>query len=521
MSRTPGTECPGGELRSPAPAREKPAAIGTDGTRDNLARIRELERASRALEPDAAVRGRLRDAVAGHLERFLEELPARPTYQADKRPARKLLESPIGDEPRPIEELLALFDEAVTRPGILAAGPGHLGYIPGGGLFAASLGDVLAAITNEYAGVRFAGPGAVEMENQVLDWMASDVVGYPPGAAGNLASGGSIANLIAIVTAREAKGLRARDYERAVVYLTSHAHHCVAKSLRVVGLGECVQRVVPLDGRYRMVPEALDAAIREDRADGRIPWLVIGSAGTTDVGAIDPLVDIARVAGEHDLWYHVDAAYGGFFALVDSLRPKLAGMELSDSIVLDPHKGLFNPYGAGALLVRDGETLRAAHVHRASYMQDTFEEESPEARSPADLSPELTKHFRGARVWLPLMLHGVAPFRAALEEKHELARYFHREARALGFEVGPEPELSVATYRWLPERGDPDAFNRALIDEMHRDGRIFLSSTRIDGRFVLRLAVLVFRTHLETIDLTLEILREKVAKLEREGVPAG
>lgn len=478
---------------------------------DPRGRIERLERAAAALEPGPEERGRLMAATDAYARRFLEELPDRLTYQADKRAAPLVRSHAIGGEPQPIEALLDRYDHSVARPGIAPAHGGHLGYIPGGGLYASALADYVAAVTNEYAGVRYAGPGSVEMENQVLDWMAG-LVGYPEGAEGNLASGGSIANLIAIVAAREAAGLRARDIPDAVVYATSHAHHCLAKALRVLGLGETRTHEIPLDGRYRMRADALAAAIAEDRAAGLRPWLVMASAGTTDVGAVDPLGPIADIAEADGVWLHVDAAYGGFFALLDAVRPAFEGMERSDSIVLDPHKGLFLPYGAGAVLVREGEWLRRAHAYRAHYMQDAVGEEFE--RSPADLSPELTKHFRGFRVWLPLLLHGLEPFRACLEEKLELARYFHTEIAARGFEVGPTPELSVATYRWVPESGDANDFNRALIEHVHRDGRVFLSSTMIEGVFVLRIAVLSFRTHLDTIDLTLRILEEGVEALE-------
>ncbi len=500
------TPSPGG------PASSSPRVDPRAGARE---RIRALEDASRALEPDAAARRRLREATVAYAERVLEELPERPAYASDKRAAKRIRELPITDEAHDIGRLLDLVDRSVTRPGLRPSSAGHLGYIPGGGLYASSLADYIAAVTNEYAGVRFAGPGAVEVENLVLGWMAR-LVGYPEGSAGNHASGGSIANLIAVVAAREAHALRCADIPGAVVYSTSQVHHCLDKALRVAGLGEAVMHEVEVDERYRMRPAALARAVEEHRAAGLRPWLVLASAGTTDVGSIDPLPEIGRIAAEQGLWFHVDAAYGGFFALVEECRPRLAGMELSDSIVLDPHKGLFLPYGSGAVLVKDAEVLRRAHAYSANYMQDTVAEEGREGGSPADLSPELTKHFRGLRVWLPLLLHGVAPFRACLEEKLHLARYFHREVRALGFEVGPEPELSVVTYRWLPERGDANAFNRALIEEVHRDGRIFLSSTMLDGKFVLRLAALAFRTHLDTIDTALDLLRRSVEKLEKE-----
>jgi aromatic-L-amino-acid decarboxylase len=479
-----------------------------------IERIRELEAISRRLEPERDARAHVRDAVMAYGDDFLERLPRLKTYEISKEKAKDLRNSPICEEPAEIDELLTLFEDYVVEPGLNPASGGHIAYIPGGGIYYSSLGDYLAAVTNRYAGVRFAGPGAVEMENMLLDWMAG-LVGYPEGSGGNLASGGSIANLIGIVTARDAHGLQARDFYRAVVYLSGQAHHCIHKALRITGLGECVLHYIAMDERYRMIPAALEDAIAEDRAAGLIPWLVIAAAGTTDVGAIDPLEAIGGIAKANGLWYHVDAAYGGFFALVDECRPRLRGMELSDSIVLDPHKGLFLPYGTGAVLVKDKRAMQRAHHYQASYMQDILAEEALESGSPAELSPELSRHFRGLRLWLPLKLHGVAPFRACLEEKLLLTRYFYEEVQRLGFEVGPVPELSVATYRYLPDSGDANAFNQALLDEIHRDGRVFVSSTMLDGKFVLRLAVLAFRTHLETVDVTLEMLEQKAGALAR------
>jgi glutamate/tyrosine decarboxylase-like PLP-dependent enzyme len=241
-----------------------------------------------------------------------------------------------------------------------------------------------------------------------------------------------------------------------------------------------------------------------------VPLIVIASAGTTDVGAIDPLVEIGAIATSHGLWYHIDAAYGGFFILTDEGKEKLRGLELADSIIIDPHKGLFLPYGLGVVLVKDVEDLKRSYSFTANYMQDAFT--APDELSPAELSPELTKHFRGLRLWLPLKLHGLAPFRACLEEKLLLAKYFYAEVQKLGFESDLEPELSVVIYRYVPETGDPDEFNRRLLKRVIDDGRIFLSSTVLNGKFTLRFACLAFRTHLKTVDTLLEILREGVNK---------
>ena len=486
-----------------------------DSTEELIGRIRELQRSAAPLEPDAPQRRALFEAVGAHAEDFLKRLPTARVFEGNPRPAEELARRRPADEPGALDELLHLFRESVEDTGVKAASGGHLAYIPGGGLYASALGDFLAAVTNEYAGVRFAGPGAVEMENLLLRWMA-DLVGYPAGAQGNLASGGSISNLIAVVTAREAHGVRCADVPKAVVYLTGQAHHSLEKALRIAGLGECVLRRVSTDTRQRMDPRALQEIIALDRAQGLRPWLVLAAAGSTDVGAIDPLEQIGRVAKAERLWFHIDAAYGGFFVLCPQVRERLRGLALSDSLVMDPHKSLFLPYGLGAVLVRDGVTLARAHEYRADYMQDAVAD-TRAADSPADLSPELSKHFRGPRLWLPLLLHGIAPFRACLEEKLLLTRYFHERVRALGFEVGPEPELTVSTYRWVPKHGDADAFNAALVRAIHRDGRVFVSSTRIGGNNFLRLAVLHFRTHMETIDLALQVLAEKVAELQSAG----
>ncbi len=356
------------------------------------------------------------------------------------------------------------------------------------------------------------------MENMLLNWMAG-LVDYPNSALGNISSGGSIANLTAIVTARDAHELKSKDLDRTVIYATSHVHHCLNKALRIAGLGECILKHIAVDGHYRMDPQALEEQVTLDREQGLLPWLLVGSAGTTNTGAIDPLDALADVADKHQLWFHVDGAYGAFFLLCEEERPKFRGIERSDSVVMDPHKGLFLPYGSGVVLVREGQKLYDSHVYLADYMQDAYSE--TDEHSPANLSPELTKHFRGLRIWLPLKLHGIRPFRSSLQEKLELAHYLYERLEALPrFEVGSKPDLSVVIFRYVPENGDPDRFNEKLTEVIREDGNLFFSSTRIDGTFYLRAAILSFRTHLDTIDELLTVLREKAAKIEEQEVQA-
>lgn len=481
-----------------------------------IERIKKLERRAQALEPDAGQRAGLLGRTAAYADGFLQGLDEAPAYVVSEEKGRGLYDSPLSEEGMPIEEALALLGEHVDRPGINPASGRFLGYIPGGGLYYSALGDYLAAVANRYAGFFFASPGAVRMENMLLEWMG-DLVGYPPTRGGNLTSGGSIGNLVGVVTARDAHDIAGAEVQRAVVYLTEQAHHSVDKALRIAGVGGCVVRRVPVDDCYRMSAPALAQAIAQDRQAGLNPWLVVASAGTTNTGVVDPLQEVGQIAADNDLWYHVDGAYGAFFALCREGSAILKGMDRSDSLVMDPHKTLFLPYGTGAVLVRDRQKLLATHYYLADYMQDGANapaEPSGEV-SPADLSPELTRHFRGLRLWLPLKVAGIAPFRAALEEKMLLARYVHEKMQEMdGFEVGPPPDLSVATYRYLPQRGDPDRFNARLVEALQEDGRIFVSSTTVGGKFMLRAAIGVFRTHLQDVDLALEVLVEKARALE-------
>jgi len=472
-----------------------------------LARLAEVEGASRALEESPAQRRALTERVTGFADQMLDGLAERAVWSDEPGARDELLTLGIPEQPADLDQVMDLVAREIDGPGLQPASGGHLGYIAGGGIYASALGDYIAAVTNRYSGVHYAGPGAVHVENLLLRWLCG-VVGYPAEALGTLTSGGSMANLIAIVTARDARAVRAVEVERSVIYLTAQTHHCVLKAITIAGLAEAPVHFVPMDANYRMDARALAQQVEADRAAGLRPFLLVASAGTTDAGALDPLDELAQVAEREDLWYHVDAAYGGVFMLVESMRACMRGIERADSIVLDPHKGLFVAYGSGALLVRDPALLRASYGLRAAYLQDA--PDTLDEPSPADLSPELTRHFRGLRLWLPLQVHGVARYRAALEEKVLLCNLFYRRVQELGFEVGPKPDLSVALFRWVPPDGtDADEFNRRLLGAILDDGRVFLSSTTIDGVFWIRVAVLCFRSHRDRIDAVLEVLERE------------
>ena len=475
-------------------------------------KLLKLEKTARLLEPTPEKRKAVRDKVVQYGEDFLNKIETSKAFEANSDKGLGLLDHPIGGKPLTIAQALNLVKKNVDFPALNPASGGHLGYIPGGGIYYSSLGDYLTAITNRYAAIFYASPGAVRMENMLIDWMAN-LVGYPKNTVGNLTSGGSIANLIAICTARDAKNITSKNLPKSVIYMTAQTHHSLNKAFRIAGLNECIIRYIEMDSQCRMDAKDLRTQILADKKKKLNPFLVVGSAGTTDTGAIDPLEDIGNIAKRHKLWYHIDAAYGGFFILTREGKRKLKGLDKSDSLVIDPHKGLFLPYGVGTVLVKNKKHLNATHHYLANYMQDTLS--AMEEPSPADLSPELTKHFRGLRMWLPLQLLGLKPFQACLEEKLLLAKYFYNEVRKLGFECGTKPELSVVTFRYKVKDGDQDTFNKRLLEAIKEDGRAFVSSTVLDGKFTMRFACLSFRTHLSTVDMLLSVLKKEVRKLEK------
>jgi glutamate/tyrosine decarboxylase-like PLP-dependent enzyme len=298
--------------------------------------------------------------------------------------------------------------------------------------------------------------------------------------------------------------------------MSATAHHSIDKALRIADRARAPRRLIPVDDRHRMRADALAEALERDQAAGVRPWLIVASAGTVDTGSVDPLADIADLSGRHGAWLHVDGAYGGLFMLCEEGRAVLGGIERADSVTLDPHKTLFLPYGTGAVVVREGNRLRDAFSASADYIRPLGEIDP--GPSPADLSPELTRHFRALRLWLPLQLAGIAAFRAAQSEKIGLARHFHARLSGLAdWDAGLGPDLSVVAFRYRGAGGDLDLFNERLLRRIQEEGRIFLSGTRIHGAAWLRCAILSFRTHLPHVDESVDELVRVAAALRSES----
>lgn len=466
-----------------------------------------IERESKLLEASPLERADLLEQTQEFTEDFLTRLPESEAYSDDgyERTEEDDFFNIDGTKSS-LDVILPFIKDRVNHAGFNSASGGYMGYIPGGGIFESALGDYMAAVTNVYAGIFHASPGAVRMENALIRW-AGQLVGYTSNFGGNLTSGGSLANLIAISAARTTHQIKGRDLEKAVIYTTRHTHHSNQKAIKICGMEECPIHYIDLDENYRMDTAHLEDRVFRDQEAGLRPFLVVGNAGSTNLGAIDPLEEISRIARQYDMWFHIDGAYGGFFLMTEYGKSRFKGIELADSVILDPHKGLFLPYGTGMVLVRDVRHLLAANSFEAHYMQDAREHQ--EEYSPAELSPELSRHFRGLRMWLPLKLHGLEAFRKNLEEKILLARYFYYRIREMGFDTGPFPDLSIVGFRYVPEGLDPEQVNEwnlNLVKHIHQDGRVFISSTYIKDIFVIRCAILSFRTHREQVDLLLKII---------------
>jgi aromatic-L-amino-acid/L-tryptophan decarboxylase len=454
---------------------------------------------SRPLEPGRPDMVQMGQAAVEFVAGFIGGLDDAPAVNltAGDPAAGDLLRTmarPPAEGPAELGPLLTSLAAAATQA-VETAGPRYAAYIPGGGVFTSALAEFIGRGLNRYTGLSGLAPGLVAMEEGVIQWLCRQF-GLPGGAGGLVTTGGSMATLSAVVAARHQRlGERIPD---GTAYVTAHTHHCVAKAVRIAGLPARSVRTVPCTDDLRMDAGAAARMIAQDRAEGRLPFFLVANAGSTDTGTIDPVTEIGSLARQEDLWFHVDAAYGGFFHLTERGRARLSGIELADSIVLDPHKAMFLPYGTGVLLVRDVAPLAAAHSGEGHYLQDLDADRTPPDYILPDysaLGPELTREFRGLRLWLPLHLHGVAAFRDALDEKLDLAALaYHDLAADARLELPWEPDLSTVVFRL---RDGGDAANRRLLDDINATGKAFLSSTRVQDKLTLRLCVLSHRTHRE------------------------
>jgi aromatic-L-amino-acid decarboxylase len=448
-----------------------------------------------------------------HIVAHVESLPQQPAVSIEEgaEAARSFVE-PLPEHGQSAAALLPLLFERAIPKSFTTAGPGYLAYIPGGGLFHTAVADLITDAVNRYMGLWIAAPALAQIEATVIRWFC-DLVGYPSSARGILTTGGSLANFSAVVTARRER--LPENFLSGTLYVSDQTHHSIQKAALLAGFPPANVRAIPVDTQFRIRVDALEQRIGEDRKAGFTPFLIVGNAGTTNTGAVDDLLTLAEIARHERAWFHVDAAYGGCFLFTAFGRTVMRGIEQADSVTLDPHKGLFLSYGTGSLLVKDGTALTRAHQVTATYLPSS--EENPEVVDFANMSPELSREFRGLRVWLPFKMHGATPFRRNLEEKLELTRWATTELRKIvGIEIVAEPQLSIVAFRLTRPGLGTDALNRLnheLLQRINARKRVYLSSTFLNGHFILRICVLSFRTHLDRVQMCLEDIRAAVNAL--------
>jgi aromatic-L-amino-acid/L-tryptophan decarboxylase len=408
------------------------------------------------------------------------------------------------DAPRAFDELLAQLRDDVFPYMSRLDHPGYMAFIPACPTFPAALGDFMAAVLNPYVGTWMEAAGPSRLELVVLDWFAS-WIGYPDGASGVLVSGGSAANMTALACARETR-LGGPD-DRAVIYLGAQAHSSMTRAWRLLGFTPEQVCTVATGPQGRMCPRALARAIDADRAAGRRPLFVAAVAGATNTGAIDPLAEIADVCADRGVWLHVDGAYGGFAALTQRGRDALRGIELADSVTMDPHKWLYQPFDCGSLLVRDGDLLRRAFEIAPDYLKDAVPETGEEVNF-ADRGLQLSRGARAIKIWLSLNYFGIDAFRDAIDrclDTAALAEAFVRGEPDL--ELLSAASLGIVCFRARGSVGasedEIERENAALVRAFEETGQGLVSSTRIDGRYAIRLCVM---NHTTSADHALDAL---------------
>jgi aromatic-L-amino-acid decarboxylase len=472
------------------------------------------------LAMNAATFRTLGHQLVDQLAQLLEAVPHGPVTRDESPSAvRRAVELPgslpeAGMDPGPLLELTArlLFEHSLFN-----AHPRFFGYITASPAPIGMLGDFLAAAVNANVGAWTLSPAATEIEAQTVRWIA-ELIGYPADCGGLLVSGGNMANFVCFLAARTAQtagDVRERgvgDFGRVLrVYASAETHTWIQKATDLGGLGTSSIRWIPTDRRLRMDVAALRRQIEADRAGGDLPCIVVGTAGSVSTGAVDPLRAIGELCREHDVWFHVDGAYGGLAAAVPDASDDLRALAGADSVAVDPHKWLYAPLEAGCALVSDPEKLRAAFAYHPPYYH--FDER---ATNYVDYGPQNSRGFRALKVWLALQQAGASGYRAMIADDIELSRAM---ADAVSQRADLElvtQDLSITTFRYVPrdlrqQIGDEpierylDTLNRELLDRLQRGGEAFVSNAVVAGRYVLRACIVNFHTTRADVEAVPEI----------------
>ncbi len=474
--------------------------------------------------------------AAGHdlidrIADFLDGVRERPVAPGEAPPAVRAAlrsEDPLPEGGTELAALLEEVTDLLFEHSTFNGHPRFFGYITSAPAPAGMLADLLAAAVNPNVGAWSLSPAATEIEEQTIRWIA-ELIGYPADCGGLLVSGGNAANFVAFLAARaracgpevREKGMVSVERQGALrVYGSAETHTWIEKATDQYGLGTEAFRWIETDRRHRMDPEALARAIERDRSEGARPMMVVGTAGSTAVGAIDPLVEIGELCREEGIWFHVDGAYGGFAAALPDAPRDLRALAKADSVAVDPHKWLYAPLEAGCALVRDREALREAFSYHPPYYHFGVE-----ATNYVDYGPQNSRGFRALKVWLALRQVGRSGYQRMIGDDIRLAKALHRSAEEHPEIEAGTCELSVVTFRYVPpelsvgdERGAEtlDRLNEEILDRLERSGEAFVSNAVVGERFYLRACIVNFRTERRDVEALPEIVARHGRSAYRE-----
>ncbi len=452
----------------------------------------------------------------------LTTLSDQPTGRnAERAEMEALLRTPLPEDRVAFEQLLKDYRDKILHYAFHLDHPRFFGYIPSSPTYVSILGDALATAANLFLGNWGEAAAAAQVEIIVIDWF-KQILGLKAAEAGGLlSSGGSAANLIALAVARHAK--LADEIKGAVIYASDQVHSSVERAVRILGFRAEQFVRVATDDKYCLDLNELEHRIAADRQAGHLPFCVIGNGGATNTGAVDALDLVANICARHGLWFHVDAAYGGFAALTERGRRLLSGIERADSITLDPHKWLYTPYEAGCVIFQDARLAKATFHLLHDYLQDMPREE--EKINFYDYGLQLTRSFRALKVWMALRFYGIETYRTLVERSLELAQLAALlMRRSPVIELFNEPQLSVICFRYVPEGFTPqraedeawlDQLNDELLKRIVASGEAMLSSTRLRGRFVIRFCALNHRTQASDVERTVALIERLGNELAR------
>ncbi|NHN41058.1 aspartate aminotransferase family protein [Halorubellus sp. JP-L1] len=482
---------------------------------------------------------------------YYGSLDDRPVYvQADPSDVVAAFDDPLPESGEDPSAVLDAIEADVLRYATHNPSPRFFGYVMGGGLPIAALADAIAAALNMNVGGWHPAPSATEVERTVVEWLA-DAIGYPTETMGLLTSGGTMANVVAVLTAfrdqtnHETRqvGLQGEERPTYALYVADHeCHSSIYRAADMLNLGRDAVRLVPSNDDFTMDVDALEARLDADEADGDQPFCVVAQAGSINVSAIDPLDEIASVCDDRDLWFHVDGACGAVGAMLPELADRYAGIERADSVTLDPHKWLNVSYECGAVLVHDRETLAETFAMDASYLRGSVAE-TPEEFDYYEFGPQMSRGFRALKVWASLKQLGVEGYRENL--RGGIARAAHLDERVRDhddFEAVQEPNLFIYSFRYVPadlraalddargdetDPGEPmdrvhqylDRLNQAIVDEVVDSGLAFLTTTTVHDRRTLRTSICNHRTTDDDVDVVFEALADTGARLDADWRP--